>query len=470
MSSTLYRSARHISQADVQALGEFLRTTEGAETQLHRLLKAHPAIIGALGFVEFLSEFPLAKRGEDNAPLEDVHRRDRADILAAKLAVAANLSAKKLANVVELKGASTRVLEGNTRRRSRPLDQAVNQLRDYTTWLTEVPENRQALSRFGWDVWRPTKTIVMGSMSEFAQPGRLEQVKQELLESDGVMLILADELLALIEEARLRSSASVNDGPYLEGLVGLTRDARLAAPLVLATGGLGGLLLARQRLSENATPYGNVDVRSGVPIGLVHVDEPRIQPLARRLQIPFAEALVGFSKYRRWYRAEKSGIVVADFDADALEAALQFREQRNAPRREKARTRRFEKRTAAATQTARRFAEAVLRMFPRLEAPTALEIAERATVAGRVGANSALRLDEAVWLAVAAHAAYEHLGLRGRDMADQYRDRVREVLAGWGGPDPAQVLRADLPPAPSSPRISRRGWRMGMEDEDEYYD
>jgi hypothetical protein len=470
MSSTLYRSTRRISPADIQALSEFLRTTEGAETQLHRLLKAHPAIIGALGFVEFLSEYPLAKRGEENTLLVDVHRRDRADILAAKLDVGANLSAKKLANVVEFKGASTRVLDGTSRRRSATLSQAVNQLRDYAAWLTEVPGSREALSKFGWDIWRPTKTIIMGSISEFQQPGRLDQVKQELLESDGVKLILVDELLALVEEARLRSPKSGEDDSYLEGLVDLARDDQLVAPLVLATGGLGGLLLARRRLKDSATSYGNVDLRNGIPTGLVHINEPRIQPLARKLQIPFADALAGFSKYRRWYKAEKSGIVIADFDADALRSALQLREERNAPLRAKARTRRFEKRWAAATRPARDFADAVLKMFPKLDRPTALVIGKKATLTGRVGTKSALRTEEAVWLAVAAHAAYEDLGLRGRVMADQYRDRVHEVLAQWGGPDPTEVLRPNLPPAPSRPQMSRRERRVLIQDdyEDDY--
>ena len=201
MSSTLYRSGRRVSSADVQALAEVLWTTDGVETHLHRLLEAHPAIIGALGFVEFVSEYPLVKRGEENQPLYHLHRRDRADILAAQVTVSVNLSAKKLANVLELKGASTHVLEGRTRRRSPALNQAVNQLRDYATWLAEVPENRQALLKFGWDVWKPSKTIIMGSMAEFSEPGRLEQVKQELLDSDGVRLILVDELLALVKRA-----------------------------------------------------------------------------------------------------------------------------------------------------------------------------------------------------------------------------------------------------------------------------
>jgi hypothetical protein len=55
-------------------------------------------------------------------------------------------------------------------------------------------------------------------------------------------------------------------------------------------------------------------------------------------------------------------------------------------------------------------------------------------------------------------------------MADQYRDRVHEVLAQWGGPDPTEVLRPNLPPAPSRPQMSRRKRRVLIQDdyEDDY--
>jgi hypothetical protein len=73
-----------------------------------------------------------------------------------------------------------------------------------------------------------------------------------------------------------------------------------------------------------------------------------------------------------------------------------------------------------------------------------MKIAERATVpySGRVGTNPALRLEETVWLAVAAYAA--HLGFNSRDEADRSQEQVRTLLRAWGGPEPAEVLRSNM--------------------------
>jgi len=66
MTPVLFRSGRPIVEADIQALAEYFRSAEPGERRLHRLLEAHPAIIGALGFLEFLSEFPLRNRDDGN--------------------------------------------------------------------------------------------------------------------------------------------------------------------------------------------------------------------------------------------------------------------------------------------------------------------------------------------------------------------------------------------------------------------
>jgi hypothetical protein len=79
---TLYRCCA-TTESDIQALAEFLRTATRPEEELHRLLEATPGVVGALGFCEFVSEFPLIKRDEVDT-LAEKRRCDRADLLAAR--------------------------------------------------------------------------------------------------------------------------------------------------------------------------------------------------------------------------------------------------------------------------------------------------------------------------------------------------------------------------------------------------
>jgi hypothetical protein len=186
--------------------------------------------------------------------------------------------------------------------------------------------------------------VIMGSRSECRDPGHVEQLKQELLETDGVQLILTDELLALAEMSRRRPLDPGGQAAPVESLFGLD-CGRFLAPLIVASGGLAGFMLARRRISDVVTSYGNVDIREGIPNGLIHLEELRLQPLARKLGIPFAEAVIGFNEFRRnGFRMRapvKSGIVVADFDAHAVQSAFEQREARNQPLRAKARQRRW---------------------------------------------------------------------------------------------------------------------------------
>ncbi len=457
MIPVLFRSGRRLNEADIQALAEYLRAVDPGERHLHRLLEAHPAIIGALGFLEFLSEFPLWSRDDGNLPVSDPRSFDRADILAARLDIAPDLRARKFANLIELKGANANVLDTKTGRRSRFLSSAVDQLRDYSHWLGELP-NRTVLASLDWDVWRPSKMVIMGSRAEFREPGHLEHVKQELLETDGVQLVLTDELLAIAEMARRRPVGPTDQTSPLESLFGLNDGGRFLAPLIVASGGLGGFMLAQRRLKEAITSYGNVDVREGVPRGLKHLEEKRLQPLARNLGIPYAEAVVEIRKFRRdgikMYGAIKSGIVVADYDVSAVHSAFEERERRRKAIREKALQRRRENGSLPnqilrdeIPRRARVFVEGIKTMFPLLPEWTAASIATRATKpnSGRVGTQSSMPLPEAVWLAVAAHAAYEHLRLP-KEVADKSGEQVRALLRGWGGPDPTAVLRSTARP------------------------
>lgn len=104
-----------VSLADVKALRDFLESQHVRDEKLlQRLLERHPALIGPLGFGEFVSEFPLYKVGRQNAPdLSDLRRRDRADIIAAS---ASPISPSyRAANIIELKSAAMHIAEREVR-------------------------------------------------------------------------------------------------------------------------------------------------------------------------------------------------------------------------------------------------------------------------------------------------------------------------------------------------------------------
>jgi len=343
-----------------------------------------------------------------------------------------------------------------------------------------------ALASFGWEVWQPGKVVIMGSISEFREPGQLEAFKQRLLATGGVRLILTEEFLALVETQRKVQHELVSEVPETQGVVGLYQSNKFAAPLIIASNGLAGLVLAQKRLKHVLTPYGNVDLRTGVPSDLSHLREKRLQPLARKLGIPYAEAIVAFSAVRRRYLSVKQGIVVADFDVQALLSAHEEREYRNRPLREKMKAKRLAqaaaeararrelleqaKEKAAVYEQARRgklkrlpvaqrprveaealaqqgilllsFADGIKQMFPALPESRANQIAAHATKPGsrRVGTVRTLSREKAIWLAVAAYAAYRHFGFVSKAEADLHRERVLQLLRSWGGPDPATIL------------------------------
>ncbi|MFO0609357.1 MAG: DUF4263 domain-containing protein [Polyangiales bacterium] len=198
---TVFDAKTPITENDVKELKDFLSgNATGDERALHRLLERHPALIGVLGFSEFASEQPLYKRDENNKPiLDNPHRRDRADLIAAKTSVtlpSLNSSFYKSTHIIELKSAATKIAErDHGTRLSAEASHAVGQLRDYKEWLTTVPENRVMFEALGWDIRVPNRYLVMGTASEFANnPGHLEELRGRLLE-DGVCLVTVDEVL-----------------------------------------------------------------------------------------------------------------------------------------------------------------------------------------------------------------------------------------------------------------------------------
>lgn len=77
-------------------------------------------------------------------------------------------------------------------------------------------------------------------------------------------------------------------------------------------------------VSEHCTAYGNVDIRRGVPQGLVHLTEPRISITCRRLGVAYVKAMVGIerNKYPRF-----QGVVVSCLDLEKIECAQKSKAQ-----------------------------------------------------------------------------------------------------------------------------------------------
>lgn len=180
------------------------------------------------------------------------------------------------------------------------------------------------------------------------------------------------------------------------------------------------------KLSDITNRYGNVDVRQTIPAGFVHVDVANLQPLCRRLGIEFAEAMVGFSKYRKSFMPVKSGVVIAAMDEQRLRDALAEREARakkvSPEQRKAARDRRQQR-------DIENFAAAVRDRFPALPAGVERDIAERACEigSGRVGRSTVA--DDPVLAAVVAYARHRYTDYE--DMLDHMdRDDARAEIGG----------------------------------------
>lgn len=381
--------------SDVQALAEFLRGSAKPEGALHQLLEQHTGIIGALGFAEFLSEFPLVKRDE-LVVLAEKQRRDRADFLAAQESEILEPlgSPLKFANIIELKRAHEPILErADGLRLTTVASGALQQLNNYGEWLTTVEENRKALEAFGWKVFHPAKYLVMGRDDEFmGRPGLKEGLKEKVLQEHGIRILTVEDMLRLADQTRTLQRAS------MQGIANLKSTEQSFSPLILATSGIAGLVMRfRNLIGAKKNTYGNIIVRDGVPEGLVHISGKRLQPLARRTGVPFAEAVVDFAQFRgpygKMWRAEKDGIVVALPDAEVIKAEIKAREIRNVPRHR---------------DFAMAFARKVRACFPSMPVGEEVEIARRATEpgSGRVGRKSTV--DDPVGLAVAAHVRWKY--------------------------------------------------------------
>jgi hypothetical protein len=435
-SSPQLRRCTLVTEDDIRALAEFLRSPSKNEGQLQRLLEEHTGIIGALGYCEFFSEYPVYKRTETEVLL-DGRQRDRIDILAVKESRVLDTTAApyKSPHIIELKKAHEKVLKRFAGMcLSDAAQEGAEQLKRYAEWLTTVDENRKALQDFGLNVLRPAKYLVMGTVEEFIdRPGLLEALKEDCIQTYGVHLLLIDDVLERADRMRALQYVS------MECVVNLEAPAIEIKSMILASSGLAGLvMLGRNLLDQKRTIYGNIVVRDQLSEGLIHIHGKRLQPLARHLDIPFADAVVEFRQYRKMWKAVTDGIVVGIPDAAAIARALEERERRNTS---DVRDRRRESRVRREAAYTRRFAETIRERFPSLPEGEELRIAARATEvgSGRVGRSAVV--EDPISLAVGAHARWNYTDYPEilRDIHDEYRSLARHERSYR--PPPADVAK-----------------------------
>lgn len=290
---SVFDASRPVTIDDVRELGAFLQSHQtNNERALHELLENHPALVGVLGFSEFASEQPLYKRDHDNKViLLDPHRRDRADIVAAKSSIIRTSPAGtsyRSVHIIELKSAASPISErGYGLRLSEDANRAVNQLREYKQWLETVPENRQLFASVGWDIRVPMRYLVMGTATEFANnPGHLDELRGRLLE-DGVCLVTVDELL-LSADKLARARTLLPD--VTSWTISSDEPASLASPRVLIQLDEFALLHPTSvRFSRSAGPE--------IPPGIRHDEFPR--SLRRAILLQLRRDFVGLCAYCR---------------------------------------------------------------------------------------------------------------------------------------------------------------------------
>lgn len=76
------------------------------------------------------------------------------------------------------------------------------------------------------------------------------------------------------------------------------------------------------KLDKITTKYGNIDVRRGVPKGLVYLGDCNLQGLCARLRIAYRPALIGWVCVGLKYRPKLKGVVINASDEAIVRAAM----------------------------------------------------------------------------------------------------------------------------------------------------
>jgi hypothetical protein len=188
-----------LTSDDIRALAEFLISDRiSSEAKFHRLLETHPALLGVLGYVRFLSEFQILKRDSVG---EISKYRDRPDILGARPSI---FKPEKLyVDIIELKATNKKMSQKrNNQRLSNISTAALTQLYTYEQELVGNRSYERELKSVGLEIAKPNKILIFGRDAEFAhRPYDYEIIKAQFRER-GVVHYTADHLLRLAENVR----------------------------------------------------------------------------------------------------------------------------------------------------------------------------------------------------------------------------------------------------------------------------
>ena len=187
-----------LSPDDVRALGQFLNSEAAAyEENFHRLLEDHPALLGALGYVRFLSELPIAKR--DSYGLISKYK-DRPDILAGR---PSKIKPHLLyVDIIELKAIERQISDSvNPQRLSSVAARALSQLYTYEKDLITNMDFQTELNILDFSIAEPQKILILGRDAEFENcPYAYERISAQF-RAHNVIHYTGDDFLRMTETA-----------------------------------------------------------------------------------------------------------------------------------------------------------------------------------------------------------------------------------------------------------------------------
>lgn len=196
---------------------------------------------------------------------------------------------------------------------------------------------------------------------------------------------------------------------------------------------------------------GYLEIFTRLPSSLQHIEEPRVQLICRKLDIPF----VTVKEYGGFGNAKNIGVLVASRDASVVNKAIHERKfRRTSEVLEKERIYRQERQKLSAFD----IATMIRRLYPRMPEDEEYVIAEWTTTvgSGRVGRSRQLSDEEIVDLAVSAHVRHNYTDftemfqyhktrfrkhrIRNEDPAahafEDIRNKSDDILTSWSSPPP----------------------------------
>ena len=151
--------------------------------------------------------------------------------------------------------------------------------------------------------------------------------------------------------------------------------------------------------------YGNIDLRSGVPKGFTHVPGKRLQPLCRKLGIPFGKALLHLKNTPFGVKPITDGVVIEKKAQKKLLRAIEERASRA-----KTPEQRAEALKRVQEKIELRLSNEIMNEFPLAPEGEVIEIVKHACEkrSGRVGRTRTKDYHEIAFLAVRAHIRHNH--------------------------------------------------------------